>query len=220
MPLAVTVNDLGAVAAVDLDGVGAVAAFVQVGAFAGVPDHAVVAGLAEDLVVAGAAGQRVVAVAAEEQVVAALAEQGVVAGLAEELVVAGAAGEHVVAVAAEQVGRRQGAVGLVQRDACRCRPGRTPGSGSCWRPSRCRPSIDTAPPLTSSFPAASRLSVMRSLALPPITDSRPAPGVKLAVIAMVFPFGRGSAAQGCVGTVATPLGPHPKANLKATCRSH
>ena len=56
----------------------------------------------------------------------------------------------------------------------------------------------------SSRPAASRLSVMRSLALPPITDSRPAPGVKLALIAMVFPFGRGSAAQGCVGTVALP----------------
>ena len=54
-------EDLGAVAAVDLDGVGAGAAFVQVGVVAGVPDHAVVAGFAEDLVVGVAAGQRVVA---------------------------------------------------------------------------------------------------------------------------------------------------------------
>ena len=54
--------------------------------------------------------------AAEQQVGAALAEQGVVAGLAEELVVARAAGEHVVAGAAEQVGPRQGAVGLAERD--------------------------------------------------------------------------------------------------------
>ena len=45
-----------------------------------------------------------------------LAEQRVVAGLAEQLVAAGAAGERVVAGAAEQVGRRQRAVGLVERD--------------------------------------------------------------------------------------------------------
>ena len=105
---------LGAVAAVDHDGVDAVAALVEVAAFAGVPDHPVVARLAEDLVGSRAAGQHVVAVAAEEQVVAALAEQGVVACLAEELVVAAAAGERVVAVAAEDVGVRQGAVGLVK----------------------------------------------------------------------------------------------------------
>ena len=47
---------------------------------------------------------------------AALAEQRVVAGLAEELVVAGAAGEDVVAGAAEQVGLRQRAVDLAERD--------------------------------------------------------------------------------------------------------
>ena len=41
----------GAVAAVDLDGVDAVAALIEVGVITGVPDHAVVAGFAEDLVV-------------------------------------------------------------------------------------------------------------------------------------------------------------------------
>ena len=116
MPLADDGEGLGAVAAVDLDGVDAVAALDQVAAVARVPDHPVVAGLAEHLVVAGAAGQHVVAVAAEQQIVAALAEQGVVAGLAEELIVARAAGERVVAVAAEEVGGGQRAVGLVERD--------------------------------------------------------------------------------------------------------
>ena len=66
-------KDFGAVAAIDLGGVDAVAALHQVGALARVPDHEVVAGLAEHLVVAGAAGQRVVAVAAEQKIVAALA---------------------------------------------------------------------------------------------------------------------------------------------------
>ena len=50
------------------------------------------------------------------EVEAALAEQRVVAGLAEELVAAGAAGQRVVAGAAEQVGARQRAVGLVERE--------------------------------------------------------------------------------------------------------
>ena len=54
-------EDLGAVAAVDLGGVGAGAAFHQVAVVARIPDHAVVAGLAEHLVVAVAAGQDVVA---------------------------------------------------------------------------------------------------------------------------------------------------------------
>ena len=107
---------LGAVAAVDLDRVGAVAALVEVGVVAGVPDHPVVAALAEGLVVGVAAGQGVVVVAAEQQVEAALAEQRVVAGLAEQLVVAGAAGEDVVAGAAEQLGGRQRAVDLAERD--------------------------------------------------------------------------------------------------------
>ena len=98
---------LGAVAAVDLDGVGAVAALVQVGVVAGVPDHPVVAGLAEDLVVGVAAGEGVVVGAAEQEVEAALAEQRVVACLAEELVAARAAGQRVVAGAAEQVRRGQ-----------------------------------------------------------------------------------------------------------------
>ena len=107
---------LGPVAAVDLDGVGARAALVEVGIVAGVPDHAVVAGLAEGLVVGVAAGEGVVLGAAEEEVRAALAEEDVVAGLAEELVRAGAAGEDVVAATAEQVGAGKRAVGLVEGD--------------------------------------------------------------------------------------------------------
>ena len=59
---------LGAVAAVDLDGVDAAAALVEVAAVAGVPDHAVVPCLAEGLVVAGAAGEDVVAGTAEQLV--------------------------------------------------------------------------------------------------------------------------------------------------------
>ncbi len=106
----------GAVAAVHLDGVDAVASFVQVRAFAGIPDHPVVAGLAENLIVAGAAGQGVVSVAAEELIIASLTQQDIVARLAEELVVAGAASQCVVAVAAEEVRGRQCPIGLVQRD--------------------------------------------------------------------------------------------------------
>ena len=74
VPLAVAVKTSRAVAAVDLGGVGAVAALHEIGVVAGIPDHAVVAGLAEHLVVAVAAGQRVVAVAAEQQVGAAAAD--------------------------------------------------------------------------------------------------------------------------------------------------
>ena len=107
-------EDLGAVAAVDLNGVDAVAPFVEVGAFAGVPDHGVVAGLAEDLVGADAAGERVVAGAAEEEIVAPLAEEDVVAGLAEEHVGRRAADQGVVAVAAEQHRAGQSAVGFVE----------------------------------------------------------------------------------------------------------
>ena len=110
------VKTLRAVAAIDLGGVGAGAAFDQVAVVARIPDHAVVAGFAEHLVVAVAAGQHVVAGAAEQEVVAALAEQRVVAGLAEQQVVARAAGDDVVAGAAEQVGRGQRAVGFVERD--------------------------------------------------------------------------------------------------------
>ena len=106
----------GAVAAIDLGGVDAVAAFHEVGAVARIPDHAVVAGLAEHLVVAGAADQRVVAIAAEQQIVAALAEQDVVARPPNSMIVAGAAGQRVVAGAAEQLGGGQRAVGFVERD--------------------------------------------------------------------------------------------------------
>ena len=173
----------GAVAAVDLDGVDAVAAFVQVGAVAGIPDHAVVAGLAEHLVVAGAAGQGVVAGAAEQQVVAALAEQDVVAGLAEELVVAGAAGQGVVAVAAEQLRRGQRAVGLVERD------GVVAGQAehldeAVLATVAVPPRIVTAPPLTRMRPAASRLTTTLFLSASPKIDRIPLEE-KLAVIAML-----------------------------------
>ena len=131
---------LGAVAAIDLGGVVAVAAFHQVGAVAGIPDHAVVAGFAEHLVVAGAAGERVVAGAAEQQIVAALAEQDVVAGLAEQQVVARAAGEDVVARAAEQLGGGQRAVGLVERDHVVAAVAEHLDQGWCWRRSAVPPS--------------------------------------------------------------------------------
>ena len=129
---------LGAVAAVDLDRVGAGAALVEVGVVAGVPDHPVVAALAEDLVVGVAAGQGVVLAAAEQQVEAALAEQRVVAGLAEELVAARAAGEGVVAGAAEQVRPRQRAVGLVEPDGVVAGQAEDLDQRRCWRPSACR----------------------------------------------------------------------------------
>ena len=109
-------EDLRAVAAIDLDGVGTVAAFVQIGVVARVPDHAVVAAFAEHLVVGIAAGQGVVVAAAEQKIEASLAEEGVVAALTEELIVARAAGEGVVAVAAEEVGARQRPVAFVERD--------------------------------------------------------------------------------------------------------
>ena len=75
---------LRAVAAVDLDGVGAVTALVEVGVVAGVPDHPVVAGLTEHLVVGVTPGERVVLGAPEQEVEAALAEERVVTGLPEE----------------------------------------------------------------------------------------------------------------------------------------
>jgi hypothetical protein len=108
---------LRAVAAVNLDGVAAGAALVQVGIITRVPDHAVVVRLAEDLVVAVAAGQGVVVGAAEQQVGAAPALQAVVARLAEELVGARAADHGVVALAALHDGQRQRPAGLVQLQA-------------------------------------------------------------------------------------------------------
>jgi hypothetical protein len=107
---------LGAVAAIDLGRVGAVAALHEVVVIARIPDHAIVAGFAEHLVVTIAAVQHVVARAAEQQVVAAFAKEGVVARLAEQQIAARAAGQRVVAGAAEQLRGRQGAVGLVERD--------------------------------------------------------------------------------------------------------
>ena len=128
---------LGAVAAVDLDCVDAVRAFVEVGVVAGVPDHPVVAALAEGLVVGVAAGQGVVLAAAEQEVAPALAEERVVAGLAEELVGAGAAGEDVVAGAAEQVPLWQRAVCLVEADHVVVTEAEDPDERRCWRPSAC-----------------------------------------------------------------------------------
>jgi hypothetical protein len=48
------------------------------------------------------------------------------------------------------------------------------------------PKIVTAPPLTRRRPAALRLMVMLFSRSSPNTDRRPAPGVKLALIAMVL----------------------------------
>ena len=107
---------LGSVAAVDLGRVGAGAALVEVGVVTGVPDHAIVAPAAERQVVGVATGQRVVAGAPEQRVEAALAEEGVVATLTREPVRARAAGEGVVAATAEQVGARERAVRLIERD--------------------------------------------------------------------------------------------------------
>ena len=115
-PFAVAAELLGTVAAVDLDRVDAVGAFVEIGVVAGIPDHPVVAALAECLVVGVAAREDVVLAAAEQEVVAALPEQRVVAGLPEELVGAGAAGEGVVVGAAEQIRCRQRPVCLVEAD--------------------------------------------------------------------------------------------------------
>ena len=109
-------EDFGAVAAVDLSRVGAVAALDEVGVVARVPDHAIVAAFAEHLVVAIAAGQRVVARAAEQKVVAAFALKRVVAALAEQQIAARAADDRVVAGAAEHVGRRQRAVAFVEHE--------------------------------------------------------------------------------------------------------
>ena len=109
-------EDFGAVAAVDLGGIGAVAALEQVGIVAGVPDHAVVAGLAEHLVVAVAAAQHIVAVASVQQIGAAFAEEDIVADVAEELVGPRAARHGIVARAAEQIGGRQRAAGFIECD--------------------------------------------------------------------------------------------------------
>ena len=184
VPFAVSGEDLGAAAAVDLGGVGGGAALVEVGVVARVPDHAVVAALAEHLVVGVAAGQRVVLGAAEELVEAALAENGVVARLAEQQVVAGAAGDRVVAGAAEDVGARQRAVRLVEGERRRCRPGRTSGSARCWRPSARRRVTATAPPLTRIWPAALRLTTMLLPRLSPNTVRTPVADENEAVTAM------------------------------------
>ena len=73
-----------AAAAVDFDGVGAGAAFVEVGIIAGVPDHPIDPRLAKDLIIVVAAGERVVIGAAEQQIEAALAKQRIVPRLAEK----------------------------------------------------------------------------------------------------------------------------------------
>ncbi len=109
-------EDLGPAAAVDLHGVGATAALVEVGVVARVPDHRVVAAPAEDLIVGVASGERVLARSAEQRVKATAAVDGVVASLAEEQVATRAAAERVPAGAAEEVGAGQCAVRLVEGD--------------------------------------------------------------------------------------------------------
>ena len=68
------------------------------------------------LVASGTAGQGVIACATEQQIVAAFAEEGVVTAFAEKLVRPGAASDRVVTGPAEQIGRRQCAVGFIERD--------------------------------------------------------------------------------------------------------
>ena len=176
-------EDLGAVAAVDLDGVDAGAALVEVAAVAGVPDHPVVARLAEDLVVAVAAGEDVVAGAAEEQVGAALAQQGVVARLRRRAwSLPLPAGERVVAGAAEQLRLRQGAVGLVEGDGVVAALAEDLDQ-AVLATVGVPPRIATAPPLTRIVPAASRLTVMVLSMASPMMLSMPAAGMKVAVTA-------------------------------------
>ena len=102
MPLAVTVNCFGTVAAVDLGGVDAGAALDQVAAVARIPDDAVVAGSPKSWSLPVPPISVSSPSPPDEDVVTAVADEGVVAGAAEELICARAAGQHVVAVAAEQ----------------------------------------------------------------------------------------------------------------------
>ena len=107
---------LRTIASVDLRGIDAVTAFVQVGVVSRVPDHEVVARLAECLIVGVAAGERVVVGAAEELVSSAFAEERVVAGLPDEQVVPRAAGQGVVTRAADERCSWKCTVHLVERD--------------------------------------------------------------------------------------------------------
>src|SRR5262249_44916391 len=109
-------ESLSPIAAVDLDGVLAVAAFVEIGAIAGVPDHEIVPRLAEHLVGAGPASQAVVSCSAEKQVVAALPQEDIVDRLTEQQIVSGAADERIVALAPEEVGGRECPIGLGEGD--------------------------------------------------------------------------------------------------------
>ena len=61
------------------------------------------------------------------------------------------------------------------------------------------PMTGIAPPLIRIWPAALRLTVIVSSVLSPKTDSRPVLGEKLALIAMVGPFGGLPAAETGVG---------------------
>ena len=185
MPLAVSGENLGAVAAVDLGGVVAGSALEQIGVVARVPDHAVVAALAEDLVVGVAAGERVVARAAEQEVEAALAEEGVVAALAEEH---GRPPEPPVSVS-------------LPAPPNRLAPGSAPFDSSSVRVSlpALAEHLDQAgvgdsggaaldrhgAAVDENVPAALRLVVIVLSRLSPNSDSMPAPDKKLAVTAIV-----------------------------------
>jgi hypothetical protein len=129
--------------------------------------------LAEGLVVGVTAGQGVVLGAAEEQVEATLAEERVLAALAEQLVAAGAARQRVVAPAAEQVGRRQRAVDLAERDDVLTAGTEDPDARGLATVG-VSPATVTAPLFTSSFPAALRLIVIELSRLSPVTVRSPA----------------------------------------------
>ena len=173
---------LGAVAAIDLNGVVAGAALVQVGVIAGVPDHPVVVALAEHLVVGVAADEDVVLGPPEQEVGSALTEQRVVAGLPEEHVTARPTGDGVVAAAGEHVGP-----GSAPDAWLRVIVSLPPRPNTWIRATLATvgvpPRTGTAPPLTRISPAALRLIWMLLSRLSPSTLSTPLDAENCAVTA-------------------------------------
>ena len=123
--------------------------------------------------------------AAEQEVGAALAEQRVVAGLAEQLVAARAAGERVVAGAAEQVRAPAARHWLRSSVIVSLPPWPKTWISDVFATVACRPGSATAPPLTSSVPAALRLVDERVVEVVAEHGQRRRGGEKEAVMAMM-----------------------------------
>ena len=154
-------EDLVAAAAVDLGGVGAGAALVQVGVVARVPDHAVVAALAEHLVVGVAAGQRVVARRRRTGSRSRPCRAGCRCRPGRTACRRPTPPVSVSLPAPpKRLARGSAPFALVERDRVVAGLAERPGSGRCWRRSATPPVIATAPPLTRMLPAASRLMTM------------------------------------------------------------